>query len=220
MIALAGQRIPTKTPLAASRREIERWRNHFADLDHAAEALADEMRLSRADIGVALTERLRDRHPAFGAHPAGRRAAQYPVAARSSCASGPVVRNAGSGLAQFSSRPENQPARTAQRGPPPLLRVQGSMTKARVIYSRVIWKDYFAAAPADALWPLPSRMRGDKLRSAGVAASFLGKLRTACTSPHHHAAGSGNGGCRSSCCGSTGQASSPSASSGPVRRVS
>ena len=49
-------------PLAASRREIERWRNHFADLDHAAEALADEMRLSRGDIGAALTERLRDRH--------------------------------------------------------------------------------------------------------------------------------------------------------------
>ncbi len=49
-------------PLAASRREIERWRNHFADLDHAAEELADEMRLSRADIGLALTDRLRERH--------------------------------------------------------------------------------------------------------------------------------------------------------------
>ncbi|MBX7461478.1 helix-turn-helix domain-containing protein [Qipengyuania huizhouensis] len=49
-------------PLAASRREIERWRNHFADLDHAAEELADEMRLSRGDIGLALTERLRERH--------------------------------------------------------------------------------------------------------------------------------------------------------------
>ncbi|UVI38734.1 helix-turn-helix domain-containing protein [Qipengyuania spongiae] len=49
-------------PLAESRREIERWRNHFADLDHAAEALADEMRLSRGDIAVALTERLRERH--------------------------------------------------------------------------------------------------------------------------------------------------------------
>lgn len=49
-------------PLDASRREIERWRNHFADLDHAAEALADEMRLSRGDIGLALTERLRERH--------------------------------------------------------------------------------------------------------------------------------------------------------------
>ena len=49
-------------PLSASRREIERWRNHFADLDHAAEELADELRLSRGDLGPALTERLRDRH--------------------------------------------------------------------------------------------------------------------------------------------------------------
>jgi len=49
-------------PLAESRREIERWRNHFAELDEAAEALADEMRLSRGDIGLALTERLRERH--------------------------------------------------------------------------------------------------------------------------------------------------------------
>ena len=49
-------------PLAASRREIERWRNHFADLDTAAEQLADELRLSRGDIGTALTERLRERH--------------------------------------------------------------------------------------------------------------------------------------------------------------
>ena len=49
-------------PLSASRREIERWRNHFADLDTAAEELADEMRLSRGDIGIALAERLRERH--------------------------------------------------------------------------------------------------------------------------------------------------------------
>lgn len=49
-------------PLAASRREIERWRNHFADLDAAAEQLADDMRLSRGDIGIALIERLRERH--------------------------------------------------------------------------------------------------------------------------------------------------------------
>ncbi|OGS57938.1 MAG: transcriptional regulator [Erythrobacter sp. RIFCSPHIGHO2_12_FULL_63_10] len=48
--------------LVASRREIERWRNHFADLDHAAEELADELRLSRSDLGAALTERLRDKH--------------------------------------------------------------------------------------------------------------------------------------------------------------
>jgi len=49
-------------PLSASRREIERWRNHFADLDMAAEELSDEMRLSRGDIGLALAERLRERH--------------------------------------------------------------------------------------------------------------------------------------------------------------
>lgn len=48
--------------LVASRREIERWRNHFADLDHAAEQLADELRLSHGDLGAALTERLRERH--------------------------------------------------------------------------------------------------------------------------------------------------------------
>lgn len=54
--------LPEDDPLSASRREIERWRNHFADLDHAAEALADQMRLSRGDIGSALAERLREHH--------------------------------------------------------------------------------------------------------------------------------------------------------------
>lgn len=49
-------------PLQQSRREIERWQNHFADLDQAAEETADEMRLSRAEIGAALTERLREKH--------------------------------------------------------------------------------------------------------------------------------------------------------------
>ena len=49
-------------PLTETRREIERWRNHFAELDTAAEEMADEMRLSRADAGVAMAERLRDRH--------------------------------------------------------------------------------------------------------------------------------------------------------------
>lgn len=49
-------------PLDEARREIERWRNHFPDLDRDAEELADELRLSRGDIGVALTERLRDKH--------------------------------------------------------------------------------------------------------------------------------------------------------------
>ena len=49
-------------PLMISRREIERWRNHFPDLDSAAEQLADELRLSRGEIGPALVERLRERH--------------------------------------------------------------------------------------------------------------------------------------------------------------
>ena len=45
-----------------ARREIERWRNHFADLDAAAEELADELRLSEGEIGAAMAERLRRRH--------------------------------------------------------------------------------------------------------------------------------------------------------------
>ena len=57
-----GAQAQSDDPLVASRREIERWRNHFADLDNDAEHLADEMRLSRGDIGAALTERLRERH--------------------------------------------------------------------------------------------------------------------------------------------------------------
>jgi predicted transcriptional regulator/DNA-binding XRE family transcriptional regulator len=48
--------------LTASRREIEKWRNHFADLDSAAEELSDEIRLSRGDVASALVERLRERH--------------------------------------------------------------------------------------------------------------------------------------------------------------
>ena len=49
-------------PMDLTRREIERWRNHFADLDLAAESLSDELRLSSPEIGAALTERLRQRH--------------------------------------------------------------------------------------------------------------------------------------------------------------
>ncbi|WP_448502622.1 helix-turn-helix domain-containing protein [Sphingomonas sp.] len=44
------------------RRAIEQWRNHFADLDAAAEALADELRLGSADLSQAMAERLRVRH--------------------------------------------------------------------------------------------------------------------------------------------------------------
>ena len=53
---------PASDPMELARREIERWRNHFADLDAAAEALSDELRLSSSELGAALTERLRQRH--------------------------------------------------------------------------------------------------------------------------------------------------------------
>ncbi|HEX8447778.1 MAG TPA: short-chain fatty acyl-CoA regulator family protein [Sphingomonas sp.] len=49
-------------PVAPVRREIERWRNHFADLDVAAETLADELRLGAGDLYGAIAERLRVRH--------------------------------------------------------------------------------------------------------------------------------------------------------------
>ena len=49
-------------PMTLVRHEIERWRNHFADLDAAAEALSDEVRLSSGDIAAGLSERLRSRH--------------------------------------------------------------------------------------------------------------------------------------------------------------
>ena len=49
-------------PVSEAREAVERWQNHFADLDHAAEELSDELRLSRGDISIALTERLREKH--------------------------------------------------------------------------------------------------------------------------------------------------------------
>lgn len=49
-------------PLAAVRREIERWRNHFTDLDAAAERLADELRQGAGDLYGAMGERLRVKH--------------------------------------------------------------------------------------------------------------------------------------------------------------
>ena len=49
-------------PHGQVRREIERWRNHFADLDVAAEALADELRMGAGDPYGAMAERLRVKH--------------------------------------------------------------------------------------------------------------------------------------------------------------
>ncbi|WP_164117268.1 helix-turn-helix transcriptional regulator [Sphingorhabdus sp. Alg239-R122] len=50
------------SPVTLVRREIERWRNHFADLDSRTEELADELRLQNADLYAAISERLRSRH--------------------------------------------------------------------------------------------------------------------------------------------------------------
>jgi predicted transcriptional regulator/DNA-binding XRE family transcriptional regulator len=47
---------------AEVRSEIERWRNHFADLDSNAETLADELRLGAGDLYNAIAERLRVKH--------------------------------------------------------------------------------------------------------------------------------------------------------------
>ncbi|MBV7259836.1 helix-turn-helix domain-containing protein [Erythrobacter crassostreae] len=49
-------------PIAVTRQAIERWQNHFADLDHLAEAISDDLRLSRSDTGAALADRLREKH--------------------------------------------------------------------------------------------------------------------------------------------------------------
>ena len=48
--------------IAAIRREIERWRNHFADLDAQAETLSDELRIASPDLYAAISERLRVKH--------------------------------------------------------------------------------------------------------------------------------------------------------------
>ena len=58
----AGPGMGTGDAAVQVRREIERWRNHFADLDAAAEALADELRMGAGDLYGAMAERLRVRH--------------------------------------------------------------------------------------------------------------------------------------------------------------
>ena len=57
-----SERAVAEDAATAARRAVERWQNHFADLDHAAEDLADELRLSRGEIAAALSERLREKH--------------------------------------------------------------------------------------------------------------------------------------------------------------
>ena len=51
--------VNTRDAVAPVRREIERWRNHYADLDAQAEEIADELRLGAGDLYGAIAERLR-----------------------------------------------------------------------------------------------------------------------------------------------------------------
>lgn len=53
---------PARDPVSEVRAEIERWRNHFADLDAQAETLADELRLASGDAYGAMADRLRIKH--------------------------------------------------------------------------------------------------------------------------------------------------------------
>jgi XRE family transcriptional regulator, fatty acid utilization regulator len=60
---LTGSTAPQEADaITAVRIEIERWRNHFADLDAQAETLADDLRLGSADLYGAISERLRVTH--------------------------------------------------------------------------------------------------------------------------------------------------------------
>lgn len=62
MAAGGGDLTEAGDPVAPVRREIERWRNHFPDLDAQAEALADELRVAGGDLYGVVSERLRARH--------------------------------------------------------------------------------------------------------------------------------------------------------------
>jgi XRE family transcriptional regulator, fatty acid utilization regulator len=49
-------------PVGPVRREIERWRNHFPDLEVQAEALSDALRMGSGDLYGAIADRLRVTH--------------------------------------------------------------------------------------------------------------------------------------------------------------
>jgi len=58
-----GTRVaPADDPATAVRAAVERWGNHFPDLDAHAEGVADEVRLGGGDLGAGVAERLRVRH--------------------------------------------------------------------------------------------------------------------------------------------------------------
>jgi predicted transcriptional regulator len=58
----AGGSAPGPDPIDAVRREIERWRGHFSDLDSLAETRSDDLRAGSGDLYGAVAERLRVTH--------------------------------------------------------------------------------------------------------------------------------------------------------------
>lgn len=58
----AQQEAHQDNPLAQVLALLDSTGNHFAQIDTAAEALADELRLSGGDLGTAVVDRLRARH--------------------------------------------------------------------------------------------------------------------------------------------------------------
>ena len=54
--------VATIDPFTEVRTEIERWRNHFADLDAIAEGVAEDIRLGHANIPAGVLDRLRTKH--------------------------------------------------------------------------------------------------------------------------------------------------------------
>ena len=62
MVTGGGDAPSPSDPVQEVRGAIERWKNHFAELDEAAETLADDLRLTGGDLYAALAERLRVKH--------------------------------------------------------------------------------------------------------------------------------------------------------------
>jgi predicted transcriptional regulator len=58
----AGAAPIANDPVGPVRREIERWRNHFPDLEAFAETLSDELRMGSGDLYGAIADRLRVTH--------------------------------------------------------------------------------------------------------------------------------------------------------------
>lgn len=61
-VGASGATIAAADPMSEVRREIDRWQGYFANLDAAAEALADELRLGSGDLYGAMVDRLRVKH--------------------------------------------------------------------------------------------------------------------------------------------------------------